>query len=77
MIDYHLSIYRTACNQLYNDTLSERDWDRINVIRQASLMAIALEIGVIQEVGDATLTQAQSDQTLNFIDRYINQEIAA
>jgi len=77
MIDYHLPIYRTACNQLYNDTLSERDWDRINVIRQASLMAIALEIGVIQEVGDATLTQAQSDRTLNFIDRYINQEIAA
>jgi hypothetical protein len=76
-IDYHLSYYRSACHQLGIGVLPPKEFARIDAIRQASLVAIALEIGVIDEIGDARLKPMEHKATMAFIRRYENQEVAA
>ncbi len=69
-IDYHLSHYRSACHQLTQGILPPKEFARIDAIGKASLVAIALEIGVISEIRDACLTQKETEKTLTFIHRY-------
>jgi len=74
-IDYHLSYYRTASNHLAAGTLPPKEFERLETIRQASLVAIALEIGVITEIRDGNLTREEWEKTIAFIHRYENADL--
>lgn len=76
-IDYHLSYYRSACHQLTQGVLPPKEFDRVDVIRKAALVAIALEIGVVQEIGNAELDRTQWEAVIRFLHGYENQEQAA
>lgn len=74
-IDYHLSYYRTASNHLVAGTLPPEEFERLETIRQASLVAIALEIGVITTIRDGNLTREEWEKTIAFIRRYEHGDI--
>jgi hypothetical protein len=74
-IDYHLSYYRTASNLLVAGTLPPKEFERLENIRQAALVAIALEIGVITLIGDGNLSRKEWEKTIAFINRYEEGEI--
>lgn len=74
-IDYHLSYYRTASNLLVAGTLPPKEFERLETIRQASLVSIALEIGVITTIRDGSLTREEWEKTIDFINRYEEGDI--
>ena len=76
-IDYHLSYYRSATRRLSQGVDSSHEFARLDAIRNASLLAIALEVGIIQEIGSGILTDEEWNKAIDFIRRYENQEIAA
>lgn len=76
-IDYHLSYYNAAANALVRGIDEPKEFARIDSIRKASLVAIALEVGVINAIGDADLSREEWEKTISWISDYENQEIAA
>lgn len=74
-IDYHLSYYRTASNLLSAGTLPPKEFERLENIRQAALIAIALEIGVITLIGNGNLSREEWEKTISFIKRYEEGDI--
>lgn len=70
MIDYHLSHYNASASALARGIDCPKEFARIDASRKASLVAIALEIGVIDAIGDADLSREEWDLTLTFIHRY-------
>jgi len=74
-IDYHLSYYRTASNLLSAGALPPKEFERLENIRQAALIAIALEIGVITVIGDGNLSREEWEKTIAFIKRYEEGDI--
>jgi hypothetical protein len=69
-IDYHLSHYRGATRALSNGVFPPKEMARIETIRDASLTAIALEFGVIQEIGSGKLSREPWLRTLQLIRDY-------
>ena len=68
-IEYHLSHYRAACHQLI-EGCDPKDFERIYTNKDASLCVIALEVGVISEIGDGKLSQSETDRVIAWIHRY-------
>ena len=69
-IDYHLSYYNGSSYALSRGVDDPKEFARLDTIRKASLVAIALEIGVINAIGDAELSREEWDLTPTFIQRY-------
>jgi hypothetical protein len=76
-IDYHLSHYNASANALVKGIDEPKEFARIDAIRKASLVAIALEIGVINAIGDADLSRDEWERTISWMSDYENQELAA
>lgn len=76
-IDYHLSYYTGSNYALSRGVDDPKEFARLDTIRKASLVAIALEIGVINAIGDADLSREEWEKTLSWISDYENREIAA
>jgi hypothetical protein len=77
-IDYHLSYYRSATRRLSEGTESPHEFARLDAIRGAALLAIALEAGIIQEIGSGVLSDEDWNKAIAFIERYekANMELA-
>lgn len=69
-IDYHLSYYRTSCHLLTQGIADPKELARQFAIRDAALCALALEIGLIQEVGNCQLPRPIWEKVIDFIHRY-------
>jgi hypothetical protein len=76
-IDYHLSYYRVACKQLTEGIADPKEFARVEAIKDAALCAIALEAGIIQEIGSGKLDRQYWERSIAFINRYEQAEIAA
>jgi hypothetical protein len=76
-IDYHLSYYRVARQKLREGIDDDKERQRQIVNRDAAVCAIALEIGLIQEVGNCHLPIPIWLKTLEFIGIYERAEVAA
>jgi len=68
-IDYHLSHYQAACHQLL-EGCDPKDFERIYINKDAALCAIALEAGLISEIGNGKLAQSEIDHTVAWIRNY-------
>jgi hypothetical protein len=69
-IDYHLSYYRAACQQLTEGIEDPEEFKRVLAIKDAALCSIALETGIIQEIGSGKLEGDEWKRTITFITRY-------
>ena len=69
-IDYHLSHYKTASGQLVKGINDPKEFARIHAIREASLLAIALEANIISEIGNGDLTRDEWGKTISWIKQY-------
>ena len=69
-IDYHLSYYNTACKQLTEGIADPKEFKRVLAIKDAALCAIALEAGIIQEIGSGKLEGDEWKKAITFITRY-------
>ncbi|TYQ29440.1 hypothetical protein PseudUWO311_00650 [Pseudanabaena sp. UWO311] len=76
-IDYHLSYYNAAASTLARGIDDPKEFARVDTIRKASFVAIALEIGVITAIGAADLSREEWERTISWISDYENKEIAA
>ena len=76
-IDYHLKNYNADANALVRGIDDPKEFARIDASRKASLVAIALEIGVITAIGDADLSREEWEKTIDWISKYQSQDIAA
>lgn len=76
-IDYHLSYYRVACNQLTEGIADPKEFARVESIKDAALCAIALEAGIIQEIGSGKLDRQHWEKATDFIKRYEIAEAVA
>ena len=76
-IDYHLSNYNAAATALSRGIDDPKDFATVDATRKASLVAIALEIGVITAIGDADLSREEWEKTISWMSDYENQESAA
>jgi hypothetical protein len=75
-IDYHLSYYRVACRQLTEGIENPKEFARVESIRDAALCAIALEIGIVTEIGSGKLDRHLWEKAIAFIHRYEQAEVA-
>lgn len=69
-IDYHLSYYRVASRQLTEGIADPKEFARVEAIKDAALCAIALESGIIQEIGSGKLERPIWEKAIAFIKRY-------
>ena len=69
-IDYHLSYYRVACHQLTEGIDDPKEFARVETVKDASLCAIALEAGIITEIGSGKLDRADWEKAIAFIHDY-------
>lgn len=74
-IDYHLSYYRTACHQLTEGIEDPKEFARVEDIKDAALCAIALEVGIITEIGSGKLDRQHWEKAIAFIKRYEEGDI--
>lgn len=74
-IDYHLSYYRTACHHLTEGIADPKEFARVETIKDASLCAIALEAGIITEIGSGKLDRPDWEKAIAFIHRYEQDEV--
>ena len=74
-IDYHLSHYKTASGQLVKGINDPKEFARIHAIREASLLAIALEANIISEIGNGDLTRDEWGKAIAFIKYYEASQI--
>lgn len=75
-IDYHLSHYKTASGQLVKGINDPKEFARIHAIREASLLAIALEANIISEIGNGDLTRDEWGKAIAFIKAHEASQIA-
>ena len=75
-IDYHLSYYRVACRQLTEGIENPKEFARVESIRDAALCGIALEIGIVTEIGSGKLDRHLWEKAIAFIHRYEQAEVA-
>ena len=76
-IDYHLSYYRSATHRLSEGTECHHEFGRFDAIRGAALLAIALEAGIIQEIGSGVLSDDDWNKAIAFIERYQKADMEA
>lgn len=69
-IDYHLSYYRVACHQLTEGIADPKEFARVEATRDAALCAIALEAGIVAEIGSGKLDRHFWEKAIAFIHRY-------
>lgn len=74
-IDYHLSHYKTASDQLVKGINDPKDFARVYAIREASLLAIALEANIITEIGNGKLNHEEWGKAIAFIKYYQASQI--
>lgn len=76
-IDYHLSYYRTSSEALVNGINNPQEFARHECIRQASLLAIAFEAGIIDRIY-GKLNFEDWQKAIAFIKKYEqSNEVAA
>jgi hypothetical protein len=73
-INYHLSYYTTSTYALSMGVDDPKEFTRLDTIRKASLVAIALEIGVITAIGDAELSYEEWEKTISWVSDYQNAD---
>ena len=69
-IDYHLSHYNTASAQLVKGINDPKEFARVSAIREASLLAIALEANIITMIGSGKLTRDGWGKAISWIKQY-------
>ena len=69
-IDFHLMHCRSASNALEAGIECPKEFQRQSDIRDAAMCAIALEAGIITDIGNAKLTDSQKWQLMGFISGY-------
>ena len=76
-IDYHLSYYRSSTDALASGNLDPKEFARLDCIRQASLLAIAFEVGIIDRIY-GNLNYEDWQKAIAFIKKYEQaNEVAA
>lgn len=76
-IDYHLSYYQSACNKLVDGISDPKEIAELEVIRDASLCAIALEANLITAIGTGKLDRGDWEKAIAWIKQYQREEVAA
>ena len=76
-IDYHLSYYRISTDALVKGVNDPKEFARLDCIRQASLLAIAFEAGIIDRIY-GNLNYEDWQKAIAFIKKYEQaNEVAA